>query len=421
MVSVIPVEALVARADRVVEVVAPQADAVPGGDSYRYAVDHPDSFMNVTLSVADFPEPVPTRDTVARQALGHFQGMMERELFDPLPPAFFLYEMDTGSHRQAGIVGGVSVTEIEEGRILGHEGTLREQIDDLSADFFQLARLSSGPVALGFEADEDHHALMRHLASGEPLRDFTSGDGVRQRLWAIPDPSDHAAIRAATSRVKTAYITDGHHRVAAARRRRGGPGWFLAIMFPNDHLRALAYNRVIVPDLLPSPQEVRRSLGDGWEMDEVGLVGSVEAQPQGTGEMAMVLDGMWYRLVFRGRRPDDPVGRLDVSLLHDRILAPVFGISSSEDPRLSYLVGENSTAPFEGPVAAYPGAVGFTMHPAQIEEMTAVADARSLMPPKSTWFTPKPRSGLLVVRWENQPSGVIGEHRAAPRRGNKER
>lgn len=421
MVSVIPVEALVARADRVVDVVAPQADSVPGGGSYRYAVDRPDSFMNVTLSVTDFPEPVPTRDTVARRALDHFQGMMERGLFDPLPPAFFLYELDTGSHRQAGIVGGVSVAEVEEGRILGHEGTLKDQVDDLSADFFQMARLSSGPVALGFEADEDHHALMRHLASGEPVRDFVSSDGVRQRLWAIPDPSDHAAVRAATSRVKRAYITDGHHRVAAARRRRGGPGWFLAIMFPNDHLRALAYNRVIVPDLLPSPGEVRRSLGDGWVMDEVGPVGSVEVQPQCTGEIAMVLDGMWYRLVFRGRRPDDPVERLDVSLLHDRILRPVFGISSSEDPRLTYAVGESSTAPFEGRVAAYPGAVGFAMRPAQIDEIAAVADARSLMPPKSTWFTPKPRSGLLVVRWENQPAGAIGEYPTASRRGSEER
>jgi uncharacterized protein (DUF1015 family) len=217
------------------------------------------------------------------------------------------------------------------------------------------------------------------------------------------------------------YITDGHHRVAAARQPRGGPGWFLAIMFPNDHLRAQAYNRVIVPDLIPSPEEVRRSLGAGWAMDRMGPAGSMESQPRGTGEIAMVLDGMSYRLVFRGRRPDHPVERLDVSLLHDSILGPVFGISSSDDPRLWYEVGENTTVAFESQVAAYPGAVGFAMHPAQIGEMTAVADARSLMPPKSTWFTPKPRSGLLVVRWEEQAAGSDTRARGSLTAGSRER
>ena len=402
MVSVIPVEALIARADRVVDVVAPQADSVPGGDSYRYAVDHPDSFMNVTLAVGEFPGPTPSREAVVKRASGHFHGMLERGLFEPLPSAaFFLYELDTGSHRQVGIVGGVSLAAVEEGRILGHEETLQGPVEDL-AHFYRVARLSSSPVALGFDADEHHHSLMRELSSGTPLRDFTSPDGVRQRLWAVMDPSGLAAVRAAASRVGTMYITDGHHRVAAARQRSAGPGWFLAIMFPNDHLRALAYNRVIVPDFVPSPDEVRRSLGAGWDMDKLGPAGSVESQPRGTGEIAMVLDGSSYRLVFRGRRPDHPVERLDVSLLHDSILGPVFGISSSDDPRLWYEVGENSTKLFEGRVSAYPGAVGFAMHPAQIGEMTAVADARSLMPPKSTWFTPKPRSGLLVVRWDKQ-------------------
>ncbi|MDE0139769.1 MAG: DUF1015 family protein [bacterium] len=405
MVSVIPVEALVTRSDRVVDVVAPQADSVPGGDSYHYAVDHPDSFLNVTLAVGEFPGPTPSREAVVKRASGHFRGMLERGLFEPLPlAAFFLYELDTGSHRQVGIVGGVSLAAIEEGRILGHEETLEGPVEDL-AHFYRVARLSSSPVALGFDADEHHHSLMRELSSGTPLRDFTSPDGVRQRLWAVTDPSGISALRAAASRVETMYITDGHHRVAAARQPGGGPGWFLAIMFPNNHLRALAYNRVIVPDFLPSPEEVRRSLSGGWEMDRMGPAGAVESQPRGTGEIAMVLDGMSYRLVFRGRRPDHPVARLDVSLLHDSILRPVFGISSSEDPRLWYEVGENSSMPFESRVAAYPGAVGFAMHPAQIDEMTAVADARSLMPPKSTWFTPKPRSGLLVVRWEDQAAG----------------
>ena len=404
MVSVVPVTAMLARADRAADIVAPQADSVPDGESYIYAVSRPDSFLNVTLSVGEFPGPTPSREAVVKRASGHFRGMLERGLFEDLPSAaFFLYELDTGSHRQVGIVGGVSLAAIKEGRILGHEETFAGHVEDL-AHFYRVAGISSSPVALGFEADEDHHALMRELTSGTPLRDFTGPDRVRQRLWAVTDPSGLAAIREAAARIETMYITDGHHRVAASLRPGVGPGWFLAIMFPNDHLRAMAYNRVVVPGRIPSPGTVRRALGDGWGMDELGPVGSVEAQPQGTGEIAMVLGDMWYRLVFRGRRPDDPVERLDVSLLHDHILGPVFGISSGEDPRLWYMVGENSTIPFENRVAAYPGAVGFAVHAARIDEMTAVADARSLMPPKSTWFTPKPRAGLLVVRWESHPA-----------------
>jgi len=402
MVSIVPLQALVANVDRVADVVAPQADSVPGRESHRYAVARPDSFLNVTLSVAEFPEPTPPREAVVKRAVAHFRGMMDRGLFDPLPsPAFFLYELDTGSQRQAGIVGGASLTAIEEGRVLGHEGIFEGQVDDL-AHFYRVARLASSPVALGFEADEDHHSLMRRLSSGAPLRDFTSPDGVRQRLWAVTEPSELAAVRSATSRVTTLYITDGHHRVAASLRRGVGPGWFLAIMFPNDQLRAVAYNRVVAPSHLPSPEEVRHALGDDWAMIDLGPAGEVEAQPRDTGEMAMVLEERCYRMVFRGRRSDDPVERLDVSMLHHRILGPVFGIWAHEDPRLWYMAGESSTGPFQRHVAAYPGAVGFALYPTRMAEMMAVADAGRLMPPKSTWFTPKPRSGLLVVRWENQ-------------------
>ena len=399
MVSVVPLQALVANADRVADVVAPQADSVPGPESYRYAIARPDSFLNVTLSVPEFPEPPPSRAAVVKRAAAHFRGMMERGLFDPLPsPAFFLYELDTGSHRQTGIVGGVSLTAIDEGRILGHEGIFEGQVEDL-AHFYRVARVSSSPVALGFEADDDHHSLMRQLSSGAPLRDFTGPDGVRQRLWAVTDPSGLAAVRAASSRIETMYITDGHHRVAASLRRGVGPGWLLSIMFPNDQLQALAYNRIIAPSHLPSPEEVRHALGDDWEMSDLGLAGGVEARLRRTGEMVMVLEGKCYGMVFRGRRSDDPVERLDVSLLHHRILGPVFGIWSHEDPRLWYMAGERSTGPFQSHVAAYPGAVGFAMYPTRMAEMMAVADAGRLMPPKSTWFTPKPRSGLFVVRW----------------------
>ncbi len=397
--AAIPIEALVARADRASDIVAPQYDAIPPAGRYRFAAERPDSFVNITLSVRDFPEPAPSRSEVAMRAADHFAGMMERGLFETLPTkGFLLYQLDAGGHRQLGIVGGVPVSCVAEGRVIGHEGTIGDRVADLAA-FSRAARLASSPVALAYQADRDQRRLMERLALRLPIRDFTGIDGVRQRLWVVDGPEDLVEIREATERIGAMYITDGHHRVAAASMPGVGPGWFLAILFPADHLNALEYNRMVRLDQVPSAEQVTRSLGSDWEATELGPAGGLEYLPRTRGDLVMLLDGVWYRLSFRGERSEDPVESLDVSLLHQRVLGPVFGVPSYEDPRLSYVVGGDSPERLERSVAAYPGGVGFSMHPAQIEDVMGVADAGRLMPPKSTWFTPKPRSGLFVVRW----------------------
>lgn len=398
--AAIPLEAMVARADRVTEIVAPQYDTVARGGRYRFAAEHPDCFINVTLSVADFPAPVPGGRAIARRAASHFEGMLRRRLFEPVPGrGFFLYELDTGSHRQQGIVAGLPVSAIREGRVVGHEGTIDERVDDL-ARFFRVARLASNPVSLGFRADEGHVRLIERLASTPPLRDFTGEDGVRQRLWTVAEPADVAQVMEAVARIGTLYITDGHHRVAASSQTGVGPGWFLAILFPTHHLAAAEYNRVLSLDQVPAPRDVFMKLGPDWEVTRMGPLGRADARPGSRGELALLLGGFWYRLQFRGKRSADPVSGLDVSLLHDRILGPGFGVSSYQDPRLSFVAGGGSLVRLERRTAVYPGRVGFAMRPAQIVEIVAVADAGRLMPPKSTWFTPKPRSGLFVVRWD---------------------
>ena len=416
MTAAIPLRALVARAERVADIVAPQYDSIPRGGRYRYAVERPDSFVNVTLSAADFPEPVPHRSIIAQRAADHFAQMLDRGLFEALPTrAFFLYELDTGRHRQLGIVAGIPVSAITGGRVIGHEGTIEERVEDLAA-FFRMARLASSPVALGFRADEGQRSLMERLASRSPIRDFEGMDGVRQRLWMISDPAGIAEIEEATARIGTMYVTDGHHRIAASCRAEAVPGWFLAILFPTDHLRALEYNRSVRLGEAPDAGDVRQALPRDWEMTEIGPAGGTDAQPRTKGEVSMLLGGVWYRLSFRGARSDDPVESLDVSLLHDMILGPVLSVSSYEDPRLSYEVGDGAVTRLERRVTAYPDAVGFAMYPAPIGEMMAVADAGRLMPPKSTWFTPKPRSGLLVVRWEQSDlsAALPGDGGSAP-------
>ncbi len=397
--SAFPIEAMIAAAERVNDVVSPQLDAVHHGDRYRFAEERPDCFMNVTLSARDFPDPAPTRQTVAERAKGHFEGMLQRRLFEPVPGrVFLLYELDTGEHRQLGLVAAVPVSAATEGRIIGHEGTIDDRVEDL-VRFFRVARMASSPVSLGFRADQGHLQLMEELASGEPARDFEGMDGVRQRLWIVSEPTDIRRVEVALSRVGPMYITDGHHRVAAARSREAsGPGWILAVLFPAAHLVAVEYNRVIRVERKADVEEVTCRLRPDWEVSPIGMAGRVGARPRSRGEISMLLDGTWYRLTYVGRRPLDSVAGLDVSLLHDLILGPVFGISP-QDHRLSYATGGESLAGLEEQVAEYRGGVGFAMYPAGIEEVMAVADAGRLMPPKSTWFTPKPRSGLFVVRW----------------------
>ncbi len=405
MTIAIPIDALVARADRAADVVAPQYDAVPGG-RYRFATDRPDSFVNITLSLSDFPEPSPTRAQIARRAADHFAGMMERDLFEALPRrAFFLYGLDTDGHQQVGLVCALPLSCITRGEVLGHEGTIPRRVEDLS-HFFRVCRLASSPVALAFSASDEQRRLLDRLSSRPPIRDFEGLDGVRQRLWMVDDPSDIIEVERATSRINTLYVTDGHHRVAASTMHGVGPGWILSILFPSDELKIFDYNRLVRLEEIPPVQQVLQSLGKDWDVTVVGEAGEVDATPAGRGDMSMLLEGVWYRLCFRGGRPSDPVKSLDVSLLHDLILGPVFGVPSYHDPRLSYVVGKGSLRNLENAALTYSGSVGFALHPVQIDEIMAVADAGRLMPPKSTWFAPKPRSGMLVVRWDQDHAGA---------------
>lgn len=400
MTRLLPVEARIAREDRVAEIVAPQSDSLAPHGRYQYAIDRPDCFLNVVLSRVDFPPPPPPVPQVAQRAARHFEGMVGRGLFPPHPaPAFFLYELATDSHRQVGLVAGVPVSAIDDGTVRGHEGTIHDRAADL-ARFYRVARLTSSPVGLAFNADEDHRRLFRRLRSGVPIRDFTAWDGVHQRLWAVDDPDDISSVQHAMDRVGAYYITDGHHRVAASLEEGAVPGWFLGAIFPSDQVRALEYNRCVALTERPDVSEMLGALGDEWEPVELGRAGQVDARPSVVGDITMLANGVWHRLRFVGRRPNDPVQRLDVSLLHQRILAPVFGVLTDQDDRLSFVVGEDASSRLEEIVRSEPNTVAFALHPTSIDELFDVADAGQVMPAKSTFFTPKPRSGLVVVRWE---------------------
>ena len=399
MTTLLPIDARIANADRADEVVAPQYDTLGLSGRYRYAIDHPDCFLNVVLSRADFPAVEIEGLDIARRAAEHFEGMVDRGLFPAHgQPSFFLYELASDTHRQVGLVAGVPVHAITDGHVLGHEGTIHDRALDL-AEFYRTARLTSSPVALAFNAADEQRALFDRITEGAPIRDFSGSDGVRQLLWSIDDPGDIAAVQESMEGVESYYITDGHHRVAAAQIEGAVPGWFLGVIFPSEQMRVLEYNRCVALNAEPSVDAISNALGSDWQIQRLGDTGLVDARPALVGDFSMLIEDVWYRLRFVGDRPDDPVQRLDVCLLHDRVLAPAFGITDDQDGRLSYVVGEDAGPRLERAVRYGEHIVAFALHPTSLEELFDVADAKRRMPAKSTWFTPKPRSGLIVVRW----------------------
>ena len=399
MTKLLPIDARVADGERVADIVAPQYDSLPHDGRFRHAIDHPDCFLNIVLSRADFPDPAPHESAIAQRAADHFDGMVGRGLFPAHgTDAFYLYELATETHSQVGLVAGMPLSAIEAGSVLGHEGTIRDLTLDLAA-FYRTAKLTSTPVALAFEADDEQKALLARLKATEPIRDFEAWDGVTQRLWVIDDAADIEAIQTAFERVERFYITDGHHRVAASQEEGATPGWFLSVVFPANEMRVLEYNRCVALGNEPNVGAIAEAVGSDWELTVLGTTGEVEARPEVVGDITMLVDGVWHRMRFVGERPDDPVDGLDVSLLHQRVLAPAFGVIDDQDERLSFVVGEDAGARLEEVGAADGNTVAFALHPTSVGVLFDVANAGRMMPAKSTWFTPKPRSGLLVVCW----------------------
>ncbi len=327
-------------------------------------------------------------------------------------PCFYLYEQTFQGRTQTGIVACASVDEYESGVIRRHENTRPEKemdrirhVDALSAQ--------TGPIFLCYRDSQVLHSLVNGIKEEEPYCDFVTEDGVRSRCWKIGDPDLTAAISEAFRAIPTLYIADGHHRCASAARaalmrRQQHPDWtgeeefnrFLCVLFPAGDLMIMDYNRV-VSDL--------NGLTEEDFLAALGRKGTVEALPSEEGnplpdhrgQVVFYLPGGRYRFTFReDLRPQDPVHSLDVSLLQDQILAPVLGIEDpASDPRLSFVGGIRGPQELKRRVEEG-AAAAMAMYPTSMEELMRVADARLLMPPKSTWFEPKLLSGLFIHTFE---------------------
>ncbi len=320
-------------------------------------------------------------------------------------PYLYVYQQKMGDHVQAGIVGLCSVKEYEDGLIKKHEFTRKDKEDDRTRHVTE-QNANAEPVFLTYQARTDIDAIVDRVRAQPPLYDLVSEDGIGHTVWRVDDEEWRHHLETLFLQVPALYVADGHHRTAAAVRtaRRCGPQSpehtgeepfesFMAVVFPHDQLQIMDYNRVVKDLNGLKADEFLRQVSEKFEVTE-----SPGPKPEAKAQFGMYLGGKWYRLTARpGTFPkDDPVKGLDVSILQDNLLAPMLGIADPRtDKRIDFVGGIRGMKELEKRVNGG-WAVAFSLYPTSLDQLMAVADAGQVMPPKSTWFEPKLRSGLLV-------------------------
>ncbi|WP_417118485.1 DUF1015 domain-containing protein [Olsenella phocaeensis] len=383
-----------------------------------YVEAHPDSFLAIDRPETAFP---PDQDMYAPEVYAKAAELLRARAQDgtllrDATPCYYVWRLEQGGHAQTGIACACAVDEYLDGTIRRHEGTTAAKEAD-RIEHIRATGAQTGPIFLCYRDNYAIDVLVRAATQASPLYDFTDGEGVRQTMWRIARPAAVEALRACFQTVPCAYIADGHHRAASAvhlslerRRADGRPegacakgderpyDLFLSVLFPASQLRVLPYDRVLFDTAGLTPEDLLRGL-DQAGFDLMGE-GPSFAVPGARHEFGLFVGGSWHGLRLRDPEtlPEgDPVARLDAGILQDRVLGPLLGI---DDPRTSerirFVGGVEGTGRLEELAGA--GGAAFSLFPTSVGELMAVSDAGRLMPPKSTWFEPKLRSGLLIRR-----------------------
>jgi uncharacterized protein (DUF1015 family) len=380
-------------------------DVVNREEAASLAAGNPRSFLHVGRPDIDLPASTDPYDASVyargRAALDGF--LRDGTLVRDADRTVYIYRQEMDGRGQAGVVACVHVDDYERDIIRKHEKTRKDKEDDRTRHVLTLDA-NAEPVFLAYRSSAAISADVAAAVKAPALYDFVAPDGVRHIAWKVADPT---ALLRDFAAVPLAYVADGHHRSASAwragqERRRENPqhtgdeeyNWFLAVLFPADELAILPYNRVVKSLSGLSPDAFRTRLA------ELGRVEAVaDPRPPRPGSFAFFLAGRWWLLTMDESTIDrrDPIGSLDVSLLQDRILGPILGISDPRtDKRIDFVGGIRGTTELERRVTSGEMALGISMFPTTMEQLLAVSDAGQIMPPKSTWFEPKLRSGLFV-------------------------
>lgn len=404
MATLYPFAALRPTRDLVAEVAAPPYDVIDSQEARALAAHKPRSFLHVSRPEIDLAADTDEHaDAVYAQGRANLDRAIEQGhlVADPAP-RLYVYAQSMGPHRQCGLVACAAVADYDEDRIKKHEKTRADKEDDRTRHIDELGAHDE-PVFLTYRAHREIDALIAEVQTLAPEVELTTDDGIGHRLWVVPASVTEPLLRRFAA-VEPLYVADGHHRSAAASRvharRRGQPGEhdrFLAVIFPHDQLQILPYNRLVRDPQGRSADALLAALATRVEVTETS-----SAAPSGPGAFGVYVGGRWRELRVRPGSYDaaDPVASLDASLCQDQILAPVFGITDPRrDGNLGFVGGIRGPRELERRVDSGEWSLALHLHPTSISQLMAVSDAGLLMPPKSTWFEPKLRSGLFLHRF----------------------
>jgi uncharacterized protein (DUF1015 family) len=410
--QVVPFKCWRPREELSQEVAAAPYDTFSRDEAVCEIAAHPLSFLRIDKSAALVDSTMDEYDPQvycrAREELAAWyeQGVVIPE-DEPLQPYYYLYRLTQGTHQQTGLVACASVADYENDVIKRHENT-REKKELDRVEHIKALEAHTGPVLLTYPSVEALDNLLEEaMQEAALLYDFVAPDGVHHEFWRIDSEKTTEAIQSSFARIPALYIADGHHRAAAAAQvakiyrsdestEAPEAEHFLVAVFGSKELKVLDYNRVVSDLAELNAQELLAAIGAVMDLEAQG---SEPYRPSKRGELSMYLAGTWYKLQIReAGRPKDAVHGLDVALLHSAILAPILHIEDPRsDSRISYVGGARGLAEL-AERADETGGVAFALYPCSLAELFAVADEDRLMPPKSTWFEPKPRSGLAIHR-----------------------
>lgn len=399
--------------EKAADIAALPYDVYNRQEAKQEVVKNPDSFLNIDRPETQFPDDTdPYDEKVYQKAHDLLWGKIADGTFvREEKPCYYLYELTMNGRTQTGIVACAALDDYLNGIIKKHENTRAEKEAD-RIRHVDACNAQTGPIFLAYRKNAAVSQAIADTMTKEPLYDFQSCDGIRHRVFVMEEESRIRTVYQAFLTMQAVYIADGHHRAASAvkvglQRRKSHPGYtgeeafnyFLSVLFPDDQLMIMDYNRV-VKDL--AGRTAREFLEQAAKIFDIRPVAKQDRRPGKKGSFSMYLDGSWYLCTVRASDiPKDPVKSLDVSLLQDLLLGPVLGIRDPKtDARIDFVGGIRGLDELERRVAT-DCAVAFAMYPTDISELFAVADAGRLMPPKSTWFEPKLRSGLFIHALDN--------------------
>lgn len=395
-------------AGRAADVAAPPYDVLNTEEARQRAGGRQWSFLHISKPEIDLAEGTdPYSDEVYAKGAANLQGMIDAGvLARDAQPCYYFYRLIMGEHEQTGLVAVASVADYDTNRIRKHEYTRPDKEDDRVRNIDAL-NAQTGPVFLTYK----HSAVVDEIASQVTQAaadvDITADDGVKHTLWVVSDTGLAEKLTATFDAMDCLYIADGHHRSAAAsrvcatRKARNAShtgdesyNYFLSVIFPDNQMKILDYNRVITDLNGLSAEAFLAKIGEAFDVE----MRDAAVSPTKNGEFGMYLGGNWYQLNIHAELipTDDPVASLDVSLLADRLIEPVLGISDPRrDKRIDFVGGIRGLAELERRVNGGDMAVAFSLYPTRIDQLMAVADSGNVMPPKSTWFEPKLADGLV--------------------------